>query len=955
MKDKAFLISPKENLLEKVYSFLAPKERDFSHAVVVFPGKRPAHALRKLIAEKINDSFIPPKIFSIDTFVDFLFYEKLKTETNELDLIDAVAILYDLHSRSEHRYAGRSSMNLTSEDHFGTLDSFLPLGIRLFAEFEELLLADLPEMKITEALSSLTFDNRSSLGRLYAPFYKEVRERHYVTRSMRYRNVAEAVSSISWDEYTSLVFAGFFAFTKTERSIIGGMLKNERAISIFQEGPGISETLRQLNLEPPPIVEQPNAPKLFYSRSPDSHGQIFALTGKIRELLESNPSSLRNTVIVAPKADSLFPLFHQTLSLLPNEEYNISMGYPAARTPVYGFLSTVMNLLLSRDGPRYYAPDYLQFTLHPYIKNMRFGRRSDVTRILFNAIEELFLNSRLKTFFTLEELEDNENLFVEISLQLAGIAEETITPQQLQTHLKNIHSSMIRSMSDMPTIGAFAHQLSDLVAYIDEHSTARLHPFFRPFAETLIESLERLAASLVHDQHLTDVSAYVSLVRNLLGSVEVPFIGTPLKGLQVLGFLETRNLSFERVFILDTNDDVLPGSKGTDVLLPPKLRESLGLPTFRDQERLVKYYFSVLLKAAREVHLFFIENGEKEKSRFIEELIWDEQMKKGDRELKENIPTVQYRISLSNKNPEPKMKTKDMVSFLRDFEYTATAVNTYLRCQLQFYYRYVLHLDEREEISGEVENSDIGTFVHRVLAEYFIRFKNQTLSPETLGADALDAIIEKEFQKTFGSNPIGAKHLMKRQIMEHLRSFLEEYQRPVLQKGAVEIIGLEAKLVAEKNGFKFKGFLDRIERRGEKIYILDYKSGSNADSLRINFKNLDPSDRQSWNHYIGSMQLPFYTLLYSESAHESPDNIVPAYLFLGSSEINEGIEKKLFDDDEQSRRNYGMLESILFSIVREITEMSVPFHPTADPERSCPSCPFNVLCGTQWIKRWIRE
>ncbi len=83
----------------------------------------------------------------------------------------------------------------------------------------------------------------------------------------------------------------------------------------------------------------------------------------------------------------------------------------------------------------------------------------------------------------------------------------------------------------------------------------------------------------------------------------------------MLGFLETRNLQFDKVFILDANDDVLPGNKGHDVLLPVKLRESLGLSTFRERDRMAEYYFNCLLQGAKEVHLFFIQDGKKEKSR----------------------------------------------------------------------------------------------------------------------------------------------------------------------------------------------------------------------------------------------------------------------------------------------------------------------------------------------------
>ncbi|MEW6062421.1 MAG: hypothetical protein AB1600_10835, partial [Bacteroidota bacterium] len=66
------LISPASSLLDEVMNSLQPDGVDYSATVVVFPGKRPAHVLRKKLADKLKTSFIPPKIFSIDIFIDYL-------------------------------------------------------------------------------------------------------------------------------------------------------------------------------------------------------------------------------------------------------------------------------------------------------------------------------------------------------------------------------------------------------------------------------------------------------------------------------------------------------------------------------------------------------------------------------------------------------------------------------------------------------------------------------------------------------------------------------------------------------------------------------------------------------------------------------------------------------------------------------------------------------------------
>ena len=75
------VVPPDGELIEEVISCLIAqdkerppegKERDFSSSLVVFPGKRPPHFLRKALAKKIGSSFIPPVTFSIDEFIDFI-------------------------------------------------------------------------------------------------------------------------------------------------------------------------------------------------------------------------------------------------------------------------------------------------------------------------------------------------------------------------------------------------------------------------------------------------------------------------------------------------------------------------------------------------------------------------------------------------------------------------------------------------------------------------------------------------------------------------------------------------------------------------------------------------------------------------------------------------------------------------------------------------------------------
>ena len=63
-------------------------------------------------------------------------------------------------------------------------------------------------------------------------------------------------------------------------------------------------------------------------------------------------------------------------------------------------------------------------------------------------------------------------------------------------------------------------------------------------------------------------TSYFTFFRKYIMTGHVPFPGTPLKGIQILGFLETRNIRFDTVFILDANEEVIPDTSKEDTLLP---------------------------------------------------------------------------------------------------------------------------------------------------------------------------------------------------------------------------------------------------------------------------------------------------------------------------------------------------------------------------------------------------
>ncbi|MBI3787724.1 MAG: PD-(D/E)XK nuclease family protein, partial [Ignavibacteriales bacterium] len=902
-----------------------------------------AHFVRKALGERINGSFIPPRLFSIDEFIEHLYRRQHSSPVKNLEPIDAVSILHEIHCNLDERLG---------EDFFTSLDAFIPIGLKLLGELEELKIATLSDKQIGEHLTGLTYSRLYSLPRYYYHFYKVVAERGFVTRAMRYAFIADNAQMLDLSAFSNVIISGFLALTNSEKQIFTELRNRENTIFIYQNADGMADHFKALNIESPatgPLLS--HRPAIHFYQAPDMHGQVFALSSCLKEQLVRDNAVNEKTVIVLPTAEALFPVINQTLSLLPREQYNIALGYPLSRTPIFGFLNNLMELISTKQNNRYAAPAYLKFVLHPYTKNIRFERRSDVTRILFHALEEFITSDRSKMLFTLEELESAGELFTNLPFTLAATGID-VSAGELREHLKTIHTETIRKFDALQSVGDFAKKSIEILLYTYEHSTANLHTMFHSFAERMLDVFHSIEVSLLATQTFERPEGYFNFFRRYIAAQEVPFSGTPLTGLQVLGLLETRNLQFDNVYILDMNDDIIPGGIGQEMLLPQGLRESLGLETYKNREKLSEHYFQLLLRGAKNVHLFYTEAGKSEKSRFIEKLLWEQQKAAGMVTTNDFVRTIRYDVKLANTTPTPTTKTTEMVAFLKGFSYSASALDTYLRCQLKFYYQYVLRLYEKEEASTELDAQDVGIFVHAALKNYFEPLKNKPLTKADILPERIDAIVDELFPKQFGTEAAGASYLLNKQVKNQLKAFLSNYQIPVLEQRPVAIQVLEEEIQVTKSCYSFKGRFDRIEQRGNQIFILDYKTGKDDKNAKINFKKLDINDRASWEEAISSVQLPFYLLLYSTKYETPIEQVYPAYLFLGRTHVDADIETGFEDDPAERIESYKKIESVIFGLLNEITTKENDFLPTKDFQQNCPRCPFNTICGTQWVRGW---
>jgi len=602
------------------------------------------------------------------------------------------------------------------------------------------------------------------------------------------------------------------------------------------------------------------------------------------------------------------------------------------------------------DGPRVYLPAYLGFVLHPYVKNMRLGASAEATRVLFHTLEERREQTRTRRFLTLEEIEaDSETL----AAAAARLGEDGRGPsaEELRRHLAEVHDRTIRRFRSFLSVRDFAERCMRLVSWVHDRSTAREHPLFTPFSEAFVEALQAISRSLAGDKSFANLSGYFSLLRTYLKSRHLSFPGTPLHGMQVLGGLETRSLQFANVYVLDANEGSFPEAFRESTLLPFAVRRSLGLSTSRDQEDIAAYYFELLVAGARRLHLFTADRADRQRSRFVERLLWEEQKRKGIAEDRGLVRPVSYRVTLTNPAPRPVAKTPEVAALLASLTHSATSIDTYLQCPLKFYYRTVLRLSKREELAGDVESREIGTLVHAVLAGHFAARTGRPLVPSDMDPEALRIVLDREFAARFGPADSGANRLLHDQVFRHLRDFLLDYLAPLARSQPVLIRSLEHEAATLWKGFRLRGRIDVVQERNGRTFLLDYKSSSNRAAYRLRLDRLSLDDRSTWSGAIPTLQLPVYVLLYSSESGQPATGIQAQFLLLGRTRMDAGIELPVVDNPGAAHESWVVIERVLQTLLEEIISPEVPFRPAEDLRAVCPRCDFATVCGTGWLKR----
>ena len=508
------------------------------------------------------------------------------------------------------------------------------------------------------------------------------------------------------------------------------------------------------------------------------------------------------------------------------------------------------------------------------------------------------------------------------------------------------------------------HQLleeeTDLLSWmrnIIQHIARTIHdddPLFQECLFRCYTLLNRLQGLVESGDLIVDDTTLQRLLNQLIQATSVPFHGEPIEGIQIMGVLETRNLDFEHVLLLSCNEGNMPRGVNDTSFIPYTIRDANHMTTIDHKVAIYSYYFHRLLQRASDITILYnnstTDGKAGEMSRFMLQMMVE------DTKHKIHFNAIQTPAAIYRSNPPTmKVEKKKQLPFL-----TPTAINTYMRCPLRYYYRYECGLQEpMEDMEETIDNRLFGNIFHE--ASQRIYEKLMAKSHQILKSDieavlknqseierAIDEAIQKEMKVT-SLNPemLNGLQIINRQVLIHYLRQLLQIDREL---APFHIIGLETnvsdKLQTPHINTTIGGRIDRLDRivkdNVERIRVIDYKTGSKQLKPLADVDAIFKQESLA-NHSDYYLQTFLYAALVKKKYPAIP--VSPALLFIQHAAGKDYDPTLCFGREPITDvgPNLQRFMELLQSIVDDMFNSDIPYQPTENRDR-CTFCPYHLLC-----------
>ena len=917
---------------------------DYTHLdelVVILPSERAVKYLGNSLFKLNNGPLIAPEMLTIDRWI--------KSQFN--DIIDPTRLLLVLYE----------SYLQTEEGKGQSFESFLTWGSILLSDFNDLdrYMIDQEQifknLKSIKELESWQIDEENysesqlkfmafweQIPKLHAQLMAELTKRSQITLAQAYRKLAEETAALV-PTRKQYIFAGFNALSKAELQIIKNLMKRGMTEFIIdadvyyleneqhEAGSFLRNDLSYLDMRKADFTQR----SLQHSPIEFTVIECAQHTGQIKvaatELAKLSATELDETLVLL--ADET--LIHSLVKNIPASvgKANITLGLPLQQTPVKSWVDLLFTIQENKKRFRtkaIYFKDFQRILNHVFClaclpeeekKRLSSIEQDSIRKNkVFQSIDRLNLPPKAKILFDLVTVDWSEDWHIALG--------------------------KIRELNTL---------------FIDDF--AQIHEFEKTAIQVFDQSMRGFESLLKEGIPSMELRSFKLLLNQHWSSATIAFHGNPTNGLQIMGLLETRMIDFKNLIILGLNEGKLPNNNPVRTLIPMDLRAAFKLPSTREKQGLFAHHFYRLLHHAEKVLATYTaaaeQIGSNEASRYLMQI---------EMELCKVNPAIQwkksfYHIPFTERvalNTTHIQKTPEVLNHILEFlekPLSASAVNKYMLCPLDYYYRYLVEFGEDKEVEEEIENHTFGSIIHTTLEDLFKPYAQrdkhgtyvQPAPPPVREKDVLKMLdtFKKNLYKGFLDHFDQDESLFKTGKNRLSYEMAVEITKNVLEKELLFIKGLSEPLYIEQieaemhtdlmipfdGGFKklrFKGYIDRIDRIGNSYRVIDYKTGK-VKKEEVVYQTSNKGLIPSFLKCKHAFQLSLYCLFFKDQYGVLPDEAKITSLINVKEDFN-----LTFKDGELSDM-MPVLHELLSEVLDQLTDVELPFehNPDADYCQYC--------------------
>ncbi len=798
--------------LEETLKHIQQKQDDLSNCVFILPSKRAGGFLKNYLRLQTTKTTFLPKIISIEDLIQ---------ELSGLEIIDATELLFKSYEvyksttnfEEKETFDGYSSWAITLLNDFNEVDRYLLDPDQFFGYLASI--KSLERWNVTSETSSFITN--------YLEFWKQLPQFYYnlkealIKDDIAYQGLVyrEAVNNIEHYLQATVTqrhfFIGFNALNTAEQQIIQAFLETEYS-SIYWDAEkvftGISKHsaslffrnyLKEWNYfdknSPNFISNKYAEAKTITSVACSKNSAQLKYTGQI--LQRFSPEKLNNTAIVLADETLLLPLLH---SLPANVmQANVTMGAALKNFPVGIFFETW--LAIHKKNPEsFYFRDVLKIIGSPTAAKLLSNQS-----IVNNITQQNRSHYTLKQILEISEEKDGETL----ALLFGSLGE---SPAKALA----VFNQIIEQLRKVPT----DYSVEKVV----------LHKLF-----SIIEELKALSMKY---NHLANLLTLQELFNELIAVTTIDFKGEAFKGLQIMGVLETRVLDFENVILLSVNEGILPSGKSNASFITYDLKKQFKLPSYIEKDAIYTYHFYHMLHRAKEITLLYTNFTEGlnsgEKSRFILQLEIE-----GHPNHTFLEQSVSPKVSIQQRQLKTIDKTEKVQERLKQIAkkgFSPSALTSYIRNPIDFYYQKILKVKEFNEVEETVAFNTLGTIVHDTLQYLYEPYIQAVLTKEILKniKTKVASEVATQFSENFKGGDISkGKNLIIFEVAKrYVENLIAQDIAEVEAGNTIKILHVESDLIFPLDipeldfPVSIHGKVDRVDSYNGQMRIIDYKTGN---------------------------------------------------------------------------------------------------------------------------------